>query len=437
MTSIQLPDAAPSGRAGHIGQATVVEQSRAVAEVQAAVVVAQQCPRNVQAAIIAMRESCAQRGLADRAFFRYSRGDQVVTGPSIHLARDLARCWGNIQHSIGELRRDDEVGESEMLAFAWDVQTNTRAARTFIVKHARDTKKGRRQLVELRDITENNTNIAARQLREAIFNVLPPWFVEDAKDLCMATLRDGGGKPMATQVADAVKAFAGKGVTVEQLERKQGRKTGEWTEHDVAALRVVYTSIDRGEVTIVEEFEPPDAPVTKAEIDANAAADPVVSPPAEPTPEPGLSAEADATPQPISETTEQEGDDEATRAHMRRWQDGSESHAGEDDDPANERDIVDVPLPPVDEDQDEDDGRDVFAEPLTTKQSRAIHARLRELGVEDRDAKLAELSAILGRDLASTKDLTVADAITVQEELRRRVLRLGEPHEPSGEDGAS
>jgi hypothetical protein len=74
-----------------------------------------------------MRESCSQKGLAERAFFRYSRGGSQITGPSVHLARELARCFGNVQYGIAELRRDDEHGESEMQAFAWDVQTNTRA----------------------------------------------------------------------------------------------------------------------------------------------------------------------------------------------------------------------------------------------------------------------------------------------------------------------
>ena len=64
-----------------IGQATAVEQSRAIAEVHAAIVVAQQCPRDVQQAIRDMRDSCRQKALAERAFFRYSRGDGPVTGP--------------------------------------------------------------------------------------------------------------------------------------------------------------------------------------------------------------------------------------------------------------------------------------------------------------------------------------------------------------------
>lgn len=267
MTTVDkvTPPALPSAR---ISQATAVEQSRAVAEVQAAVFVAQQCPRNVQAAIAAMRESCAQQSLAERAFFRFPRGGQNVTGETIHLARELARCWSNIQYGIVELSRDPVAKQSEMSAWAWDVQANTRVSNTFIAPHVRDTRQGPQTIVDLRDVYENNANLGARRVRECIFSVLPPFFVEEAKELCTKTLRDGGGKPLPQRIADAVAAFAGIGIVIEQLEQKLGRDSGKWTDLDVAQLRITFQSIQRGEVTKDEEFEP--QRVTVAEIAAKA-----------------------------------------------------------------------------------------------------------------------------------------------------------------------
>lgn len=251
-----------------IGQATAVEQSRAVAEVHAAILVAQQCPRDVPAAIGQMRQSCQMKALADRAFFRFSRGGAAVSGASVHLARELARCWGNIQYGVAEMSRDDDHGQSEMLAYAWDVQTNARASTVFIVPHKRDKRSGPERLVDMRDIYENNANAGARRVRECIFGVLPPWFVEEAKDLCTKTITDGGGKPLAQRVADALAMFADIGVTQDDITRKLGRPAGKWTAHDVAQLGVVYTSIQRGEVSRDDEF-PPDV-VTAEEITASA-----------------------------------------------------------------------------------------------------------------------------------------------------------------------
>jgi hypothetical protein len=253
----QIERMTPAAAPARVGQGTAVEQSRAVAEVQAAIVVAQQCPRDINAAIAEMRQSCTQMYLAERAQFRFPRAGSTVSGPSVHLARELARCWGNIQYGLVEMRRDDEFGESEMQAFAWDVQKNSRTSSTFIVPHKRDQKGGPKQLTDMRDIYENNANNGARRVREAIFAILPPWFVEEAKELCAKTIRDGGGKPLNIRVADAIKAFEGIGVTADRIETKLTRPSGKWTEHDVAQLLVIFQSVQRGEVTVDEEFPEP------------------------------------------------------------------------------------------------------------------------------------------------------------------------------------
>jgi len=239
-----------------VGQATAIEQSRAIAEVQAAILVAQQCPRNVPAALAEMREACAQPALAERAFFRFSRGGGQVSGPSVYLARELARCWGNMQHGVSELRRDDGHGQSEMQAYAWDLQKNTRVATVFVVPHMRDKKGGPQKLVDMRDIYENNANNGARRVRETIYSVLPVWFVDEAKQLCLKTLQDGGGKPMARRIADIIAAFEELGVTVAQLEQKTGRDTDQWTAHDLAQLTVIGKSLKLGEVQREDEFPP-------------------------------------------------------------------------------------------------------------------------------------------------------------------------------------
>ena len=255
-----------------LGQATAVEQSRAVAEVQAAIVVAQQCPRNPAQAGRAVWEACGQMALAERAFFRYPKGKDengkpvYVNGPSVHLARELARCWGNIQYGISELRRDDGFGQSEMLAFAWDVQTNARASTTFIVPHRRDTKTGVKQLTDLRDVYENNANNGARRVREMIFAVMPVWLIEDAIEACHTTLKKGGGRPLAQRIADALRMFGELGVTEAQLESKLGQPSRDWTDQDAAQLSVIYRSIKRGEARKEDEFPAAAARVTAEEI---------------------------------------------------------------------------------------------------------------------------------------------------------------------------
>lgn len=262
VTKVEFNSPAPRSQATHI------EQSRAIAEVQAAVMVAQGAPRDVARSVAQMRESCAQMALAEQAFFSFPRGGKYVSGPSIHLARELARCWGNIQYGVSELDRNDVEGRSEMQAWAWDVQTNTRSSHTFIVPHKRDKREGPEALTDMRDIYENNANQGARRVREAIFAVLPPWYTTEAEALCQQTLRNGGGKPLSQRIADAVSMFGGIGVAVDQLEESVGRVAAEWTAHDVTTLGTYFKSISRGEAT-VEELFPRDQAVTVDEIVAS------------------------------------------------------------------------------------------------------------------------------------------------------------------------
>lgn len=243
----------PPARPG--SEATKIEQSRAVAEVQGAIVLAQQRPRDIARAKHEMEMACNEIALADRAFYRYMRG-KVITGSSVQLARELARCWGNIDYGVKELERDDFAGRSEMLAFSWDLETNTRSELTFIVPHRRDTNAGGVDLTSLRDIYENNANAGARRLRETIYAVLPVWFRTAAEDLCHETIKAADDKtPIAERVANAIKAFAAIKVTPAMLEAKLGKKTDAFDAEDLATLRVVRRALKNGETTIEEEFE--------------------------------------------------------------------------------------------------------------------------------------------------------------------------------------
>lgn len=250
--------------AAHIGQATAIELSRAEAEVKAAVFVAKQNPRNPETAQAEMRFVCSQFAVAEKAFFSYPKAGQTITGPSIHLARELALIWGNLQHGTMELSRDTALGQSEILAYAWDLERNSRSSQIFIAPHVTDTKKGKKTLTDLRDIYENNSNLGARRLREAIFAVLPAWFVAEAVKLCQQTLDKGDGTPLQDRVDEAVTAYRRVGVTVEQLERKVGRPLAEWDDADVGQLQVIFQSVSRGEMTRDEAFPPEH--ITGAEI---------------------------------------------------------------------------------------------------------------------------------------------------------------------------
>lgn len=247
-----------------VGQQTAVEQSRAVAEVQAAIYVARQFPRDVGRSRSAMQAACGSMALAEKAFYKFPRAGGAVEGSTIHLAKTLAQAWGNIQYGVAEMRRDDAYRQSEMQAWAWDVEANTRHVLTFIVPHAKFANKQVQQLVDLRDIYENNANNGARRLREAIFAVIPDFFIDEAEDLCRETLHKGDGKPIEQRIEGAIAVFQRLGISADRLEQKLGRPRAQWSGADIAQLLITHKSIDRREIAVDEAF--PQARVTGSEI---------------------------------------------------------------------------------------------------------------------------------------------------------------------------
>lgn len=338
-------------RANHVSQSTAVEQARAVAEVAAAVQVAQQNPRDVTRAIEQIRESCRQPALAERAFYSLPRGGRQIEGETVHLARELARCWGNCDHGIRELRRDDEGGESEMQAWAWDQEQNVRASRSFIVPHARMTKvdgrKTREALMDLSDIANNNNSVAARAVRETIFQIIPPWLKVEAAAICASTLQDGGGKTLEQQIADAVTHFRDAwNVSVTELETRVSRKHDRWTPQDIGLLRVISGELQRGEKRVDEEFAT-----------QRVTADEIIS-----------------------------------------------RHAPTDEPPPSE---------PSDE-------------LILSAQRKRMFALYNELGITDRDERLADASAFLGHDVASSNELPREQASRLIDYLELRTQGPGE-----------
>lgn len=236
---------APRQLAGHVSAGAVaIEQERAIAEAQGKLVIAKRFPRDQAAAYQRVMEACSRMGLAEEAIYSFPRGRETVTGPSIRLAEELARCWGNIDYGLRELSR--RAGESEMEAYAWDLETNTSTSQKFTVKHVRDTRQGRQDLTDERDIYEIGANQGARRLRARLLAILPPDLVDAAVGRCRATLAGKTEMPMADRVRALVDGFAGIGVTAALIERRVGKKLDELLPDELVDLRAVYKSIKDG-----------------------------------------------------------------------------------------------------------------------------------------------------------------------------------------------
>ena len=82
------------------GALVSVEQQRAIAEVQARMIIARSNPRDPILCMDLILQDCTRPSLAEGALYQYARGGSSISGPSIRLAESLARRWGNIASGI-------------------------------------------------------------------------------------------------------------------------------------------------------------------------------------------------------------------------------------------------------------------------------------------------------------------------------------------------
>jgi hypothetical protein len=230
-----------------------VEQSRAEQETQAGFIVAKRFPRNEQNALERIIRSCQRKTLAEQAEYAFPRGGQQITGPSIRLAEVLAQQWGNMAFGIREIQ--DAEGISKLMAYCYDLESNTRSERIFNVKHERKARGKTERLTDARDIYEMVFNQGARRLRACILQVIPGDVVEAAVETCRATLEREEGDIRERQQA-MTEAFSKLGVTQAMIEKRMGKNTSALLATDLVVLRRIYSSLKDGISTTEQWFEP-------------------------------------------------------------------------------------------------------------------------------------------------------------------------------------
>lgn len=228
-------------------------QQREIAEIQAAMVIAQKFPRDPKLSTDRILNACTRPTLAEGALYSYSRGGSDISGPSIRLAEACAQAWGNMQFGIREVEQRN--GESTVEAYAWDVETNTRQVKVFQVAHKRHTKKGSYKLEDPRDIYELVANQGARRLRACILGVIPGDVIEAAVRQCEVTLKTSADTSREAQ-DKLVKAFEHFGVTKNQIEKRIQCRLDAIRPAQVVQLKKIYASLRDGMSDPLEWFEP-------------------------------------------------------------------------------------------------------------------------------------------------------------------------------------
>lgn len=228
--------------------------TRQAQEVQVAMLAAKKFPRDQVVAYNNIIRACQRKKLAESSMYEFPRGTDKITGPSIRLAEAIAQNWGNIDFGFMELEQRN--GESQVMAYAWDLETNARQTKLFSVPHIRHTRKGDYPLTDPRDIYELVANQAARRVRACILGIVPGDVVEAAIEQCTKTMREGYSEPLVDRVRTMARAFEKDfSVTLPMLEKYLGCKSDAFSENDFVRLKKVYISLRDGVAKREDYFE--------------------------------------------------------------------------------------------------------------------------------------------------------------------------------------
>jgi hypothetical protein len=226
-----------------LGALASAEQQRVLGELQAEIMLARLNPRDPQAAVDAILRDCSRVTLAAVSQYEYARGGTEITGPSIKLMEAIARRWGNVRSGFKVIH--SENGVSEVLTYAFDVETGYRDERQFPVRHVRDTRNGPVPVVDERDVYELIANMAQRRKRSCLQAIIPADVIDAAREQCTETM-NANVDISVEGLKKLLAAFSEFNVTQKQIEQRIQSRLEAISPGQVMQLSRIYTSLKDG-----------------------------------------------------------------------------------------------------------------------------------------------------------------------------------------------
>src|SRR5262245_55994464 len=192
-------------------------------------------------------------------FYRFpvrSKGaTEYIEGPSIKLANDLARIYGNCEVET----RVTDLGDSWLIyARFTDYESGFSLTRPF---QQRKSQRG------MRTGDDRGLDIAfqigaSKAIRNVVVNSLQT-FADFAFDEARNALVDKIGKNLEDYRTRTVQGLANKQIELARVERVIGRASKDWTAPDLARVIAMMRSIADGMTTVDETFPPLTAEATR------------------------------------------------------------------------------------------------------------------------------------------------------------------------------
>ena len=226
-------------------------QDKAAIDVQ--ISTAKAYPRNIKRSVDnAIATVTLDQATASTCNYAVPRGGKVISGPSVHLAKVIAQCWGNMRIEAKVISVEDKNVTSQAVAF--DLENNV--AIKVEVKRSIMTKTGRMS-DDMIVVTGNAGNSIA--LRNAILSVVPKAVVDKvynaAKEVITGNVSDK--TQLIKKRKDVLDKFKDSyGVTEKEVLSAIGKASVDnITSDDLLVLIGIGQAIKDGDTTIDEAFK--------------------------------------------------------------------------------------------------------------------------------------------------------------------------------------
>lgn len=219
-------------------------QEMARAEIESSITIARKFPRDESQAFARLMKSCKRPSFAKGVEYSYPRGGKQIHGPSVKVAREAARLWGNLRHGL-EIVRDDEDSR-QIRGYAWDVETNVKVSAEHEFRKLIFRKKDGWIKPDERDLRELTNKHGAILQRNCLLQILPPDLIEDAVNESLMTMRDDDAKDPEGARKRLIMAFESLNISPKMLSKYLGHPVDELQPEGVEELRGIFASIKDG-----------------------------------------------------------------------------------------------------------------------------------------------------------------------------------------------
>ena len=222
----------------------------AIEEIRAAMLLAKRFPRSIDAAWQSLQSAVRRKKFAALCRYVLPTGGKQIQGPSVHLAREAARCFTNMRYGMAIVYDDEKTREVQ--GWAWDIENNTKPQLSAVFeKIIWDKKEKRYRPLKPHEIRQFTQAEGARLIRNCIYSLIPRDMIDDAIETAKGTMKSTMADP-DMEKKQLLSRFMELGVSVEKILRYFD--TEELTVDDIVDLKGIYLTIKEGAASVKDYF---------------------------------------------------------------------------------------------------------------------------------------------------------------------------------------